>query len=480
MINFIMKKLISFLACFLSLTLSFGNIRLPSLVGSNMVLQQQSTVRLWGWAAPAEKILITTSWNNKTDSTIATGDANWQLNIQTPAAGGPYTITLKGYNQIVLTNVAIGEVWVCSGQSNMEMNEQWGLTDVQAELPNSYNKNIRFFYVPKATSAYPQDDCRAEWTICDSNTLKSFSAVGYFFGKKLNQTLNVPIGLINSNWGGTAAETWSPAEIVNNDTALKSAAEKLPHTSGWPFRPGSAFNAMIAPLTNYTIAGTIWYQGESNTNTAATYSKLFTGMINAWRQQWNRSFPFYFVQIAPYKYGNYNIGALLQEAQTKSISLANTGMVVITDLVTDTNDIHPKNKHDVGLRLANWALTKTYNRPGIAYKSPFYSSIDTANGKATITFDMTNIGLHARDGDVKELLVAGADKIFHAAKANIRNDKLIVWSRNVPHPVAVRYSFGNTAIGNLFSKDELPVGAFRTDTWEVDTSPTNGNIAKGK
>lgn len=465
-----MKKIACFIGCFISCIACFANIRLPSIINSNMVLQQQSAVKLWGWAAPAEKIFITTSWNNKTDSVVTTGDANWQATVQTPAAGGPYTITLKGNNEVVLDNVLIGEVWVCSGQSNMQMSQEWGLPDVKAELPNSYNKNIRFFQIPQTTSLYPQDDCVGQWKVCDSNTLKSFSAVGYFFGRKLNTELNVPIGLINSSWGGTPAETWTPEKIVNADTTLVNAAAKIKPAAWWPHAPGLTYNAMIFPLTNYTIAGTIWYQGESNTNTAATYTQLLTAMIDSWRRQWNKDFPFYFVQIAPFKYGNYNIGPLLQEAQTAAMKHSNVGMAVITDLVDDTNDIHPKNKHDVGLRLANWALAKTYHKPIAVYKSLFYSNLDVQKGKAVITFDETDAGLHLKDKKIKELYVAGEDKIFYPAEAKIQGDKLIVWSKNVTQPAAVRYAFGNTAIGNLFGKGELPVAPFRTDQWDVDTS----------
>jgi sialate O-acetylesterase len=435
-----------------------------------MVLQQQSTVKLWGWCAPGEKIFVTTSWDNKRDSVVGTRDANWQINIRTPVAGGPYSITLNGNNQIVLDNVLIGEVWVCSGQSNMEMNEQWGLADVKEELPACYNANIRFFYVPKTTAFYPQDDCKAKWTICDSNTLKAFSAVGYFFGKKINKELNVPVGLINSNWGGTAAEVWTPADLINQYPSLKESAVRVSHSNWWPFTPGSVFNGMIAPLTNYSISGAIWYQGESNTPAPRTYSKLFTSMIDAWRKQWNKDFPFYYVQIAPYKYGNKNIGALLQEAQTQSMSHDKVGMVVVTDLVNDTNNIHPTNKHDVGFRLANWALAKTYNKQGIDYKSPLYKSMEVQKGKAIIRFEDDNIGLYSKGKEIKEVFVAGEDKVFYPAQARLERDKLIVWSKQVKKPVAVRYAFGNTSIGNLFSKGGLPVTAFRTDSWEVDTS----------
>ena len=212
-----MKKCLVFAVLLCCTIVSTANIRLPNVINNNMVLQQQSAVKLWGWAGPAEKIYITTSWNNKLDSTIATRDANWMIMVQTPAAGGPYTITLKGGNTIVLNNVLIGEVWVCSGQSNMEMNDGWGLPDIKAALPTCANSNIRFFTIPKTTSKFPQDNCGGEWLNCDSNTLKNFSAVSYFFGKKLNGDLNVPIGLISSNWGGTPAETWAETEAINND-----------------------------------------------------------------------------------------------------------------------------------------------------------------------------------------------------------------------------------------------------------------------
>ena len=449
---------------------SKADIRLPNVINSNMVLQQQSPVKLWGWAGPNEKIYVTTSWNNKLDSTVTTRDANWMLNVQTPTAGGPYTITLKGENTIVLDNVLIGEVWVCSGQSNMEMNYGWGLPDVKAELPICANKNIRFFYIPKATSKTAQDNCGGQWVTCDSNSLKSFSAVGYFFGKKLNTSLNVPVGLINSNWGGTPAETWTEADAVNNDPELKTAASKQQPYDWWPYTPGAAFNGMIAPISNYNIAGAIWYQGEGNTIAPDTYSKLLTAMIGTWRKAWNKELSFYYVQIAPYTYGNKYISSIIREQQTKAMSLSNTGMVVVTDLVDNIKDIHPKDKHDVGYRLANWALAETYHKEVGAYKSPMYKSMEVQKDKAIITFNNAPNGLMAKDKDITEVYIAGADKIFFAATAKIENNKLIVTSAEVANPVAVRFGFSNTAMPNLFSKEGLPVNPFRTDDWELDRS----------
>lgn len=465
-----MKYLSSLMALCLLCIVCHATIRLPSVISSHMVLQQNSTAKLWGWCAPSEKIYITTSWNNKTDSITGTSGARWMAQVQTPAAGGPYTITLKGHNTIVLEDVLIGEVWVCSGQSNMEWSYRNKLPQIAEELPACYNKNIRFFHIPKTTADYPQDNCDAQWAVCDSNALKSFSAVGYFFGKKLNKDLNIPIGLINSSWGGTPAETWTPDSIVKSNPALNAAAAKLNTSKGWPIQPGQAYNAMIAPITNFAVAGAIWYQGESNTTTSATYSQLFTAMIESWRRAWNKELPFYYVQIAPYKYGNRHIGALLREQQTKTMSVPNTGMVVITDLVNDTNNIHPLNKRDVGERLAGWALNKTYNKQDVAYASPLYKSMEVKKGKVYLQFDHAPNGLEIKGKNAVELYVAGSDRQFYPAQAKLEKGQLVVWSKQVKEPVAVRFGFGNTAMGNLFSKEGLPVTPFRTDDWEVDTS----------
>jgi sialate O-acetylesterase len=447
----------------------YGNVRLPALISNNMVLQQQSQVRIWGWANPYEKVTVNSSWNNKTYYATGSRDACWEVLIETPEAGGPYSLSIKGNNTIALSNIMIGEVWVCAGQSNMEMCGNWGLEDIKAELPTARNVNIRFFKIPKSTAAYPQDNLNAEWTICDSTTLKSFSAVGYFFGKNLNNKLNTPIGLIEASWGGTAAEVWTPDSIVKSDIVLKEAAAKIEPSGMCPYLPGYAYNAMIAPLTKYAIAGSIWYQGENNTLTASTYNKLFTSMIDAWRSAWNKDFPFYFVQIAPYKYAVINTGALLREAQTKSMEHPNTGMVVTTDLVTNIHDVHPSNKHDVGLRLSNWALAETYHKKDIVYKSPLYKNMSIKNNRIIVSFENAEKGLLIKGKTVTELFIAGDDKVFYAAEAQLENNTIKLWSEKVQKPVAVRYGFSDTATGNLFSKDGLPVCPFRTDNWFVET-----------
>ena len=464
-----MKKYLCFLILSL-FTLSLkAKIRLPNILSSNMVLQQQATTQLWGWAKATERIKVTTSWDNKIIETRTDGNANWKVDIQTPQAGGPYTITLQGENTIILENILIGEVWVCGGQSNMEWDYNRGITMVKEDFDKLSKLKIRFFNVPRITSKTPQDDCGGNWTACDSNTLKSFSAVGYYFGKYLNQDLNVPIGLISSNWGGTPAEIWTPENLVESNTILKDAATKNKPTPFAPVTPGYAYNAMIAPIVNYNIEGVIWYQGESNKEAPASYTELMDTMINAWRKAWNKEFPFYYVQIAPFKYERYNIGALVREAQAKNLSIKNTGMIVVSDLVNDTLNIHPPNKKDVGLRLANLALGETYGIKKGVYKSPLLKAFKVNGSHIVIDFDNAETGLMFKGERPKEIFIAGADRIFFPATVKIKGEKIIVSNTGVKTPVAVRYQFSNTGIGNLFNKAGLPVGPFRTDDWEVDT-----------
>ncbi|WP_316837351.1 sialate O-acetylesterase [Pedobacter nutrimenti] len=447
-----------------------ANIRLPNILGSNMVLQQKSTTKLWGWAAPDEKIKITTSWNNKTIETSADGNANWKTDIETPQAGGPYTITLQGQNKIILNNILIGEVWVCSGQSNMERNYYTGIRSIKEEFEQLSKLNIRLFNMPKITSKTPQDDCSGSWTTCDSNVVKAFSAVAYYFGKALNKDLDVPIGLIASSWGGTPAEVWTPENLVENNALLKEAAQKNAPTPWWPVNAGFTYNAMIYPIVNYNIAGAIWYQGESNRDTPSSYTELMNTMITAWRKAWNKDFPFYYVQIAPYKYNKHNVAALVREAQTRSLATEKTGMVVISDLVNDTLDIHPTNKKDVGLRLANLALGETYGLKKDSYKSPLLKSFKVNGSDVVVDFDYAETGLIIKGKMPKEIFIAGADKIFYPALVKIKGNTIIVSSKEVKIPVAVRYQFSNTGIGNIFGRTGLPVAPFRTDNWNVDTS----------
>lgn len=458
-----MKKHLLYSLVLLLPTVLHAAIRLPALVGSNMVLQQNDSVTIWGWASPVEKITVYTGWDNQTFTTTASGDAKWTLKVRTPAAGGPYEIKLKGSNEIVLKNILIGEVWLCSGQSNMEFSYYNGIRQIAEELPVCSNDNIRFFNIPKTTATNPQDNCAGTWEVCDSNSLKSFSAVGYFFGLKLQKSLGVPVGLINASWGGTPAEVWAPEHLVTDQPQLAAAAARLAPAAWWPHTPGYAYNAMIAPLLNFNIKGVIWYQGEANVGTAATYAPLFTGLIAAWRAAWNKPLPFYYVQIAPFSYKKENESALLREAQARSSVLSGTGMVVVSDVTDNVKDIHPQDKKTVGNRLAAWALGENYGKTGFTWKSPAFKEMSIKGNKAVLRFSNVPTSLRMNGKVPVALYVAGADNIFYEASAKVEKDALIVWSKKVAKPESVRYSFSDTAIGNIFSSEGLPVGPFRTD-----------------
>ena len=450
-------------------TLTYANIRLPNNLGSDMVLQQQSEASLWGWANSSEKIYITTSWNNKTDSAIGDRNAKWNIKIQTPKAGGPYTITLKGENTIQLNNIMIGEVWVCSGQSNMEWSSYQNLPQLLEVMPHSANDNIRLFQVQKSTAACPQDNIEGSWKVCGPESLKGFSAIGYFFAKELQKKLNVPIGIINSSWGGTPAEVWTPTDALNKNEKLVKSAAMQTETPWWPILPGYAYNAMIHQLTKQAIAGVIWYQGESNVVMPYTYGELFSTMINGWRQAWGKELPFYYVQIAPYTYGSPNVGNLIREQQTKTLKLSNTGMVVITDLVSDVKNIHPINKIDVAKRLTAYALSETYKQNIGIYKSPMFTHMNISGNKASLYFDNAPNGFKLNTGNTAtEFYIAGDDKVFLPAAIKLEKDKLIASNPKIKNPVAVRFSFSNDGMSNLASKEGLPVAPFRTDDWEVD------------
>lgn len=466
-----MKRKISILLLFVLLqVVSFrltAEIRLPAILGSHMVLQQKSEVNLWGWCAPSEKIFVKTSWDTTKYVTTGTSGAKWNLKIKTPSAGGPFTIIIN--EKTVLEDIMIGEVWVCSGQSNMEWSGTQKLKQSLDEAPDANNRKIRFFYVQKSTADYPQEDLNAGWKVCSPEEMVRFSAIGYFFGKKIQKDLNVPVGLINTNWGGTPAEVWTPKEVIEQDQILKDASLKLKPSNGWPIKPGSVYAAMIAPLTNFRIAGAIWYQGESNTQNYSSYSRLMSRMIGAWREAWGISFPFYYVQIAPFAYGNYNVGALIKEQQTNSLSISKTGMAVIHDLVDDVNNIHPVKKIEVADRLANLALADYYGVKGLIYKYPMYRGMIIEKNKIRILFDNLDSGLMATAKDLNEFYIAGADKNFLFASAKIEGKTVVVWNKSVKEPVAVRFGFSNTSIPNLFSKEGMPVNMFRTDNWEVKT-----------
>ncbi len=452
-------------------TVAFAEVRLPAIIGSHMVLQQKSEVEIWGWCEPSEQITIKPGWEDGAYSATGTRWARWSVKIKTPGAGGPYKIAISGKNTITLEDVMIGEVWLCGGQSNMEWSGALGIKQSLEEAPHATNRNIHFFYVPKSASEFPQDDIKGEWTVCNPDDMKRFSAIGYFFGKTLQRELGIPVGLINDNWGGTPAEVWTPEPLVDANPALREAALKIPGDRPlWPIRPGECFNAMIHPISRFGIGGVIWYQGESNVGTWSSYQELFTGMIGAWRAAWRRNFPFYFVQIAPFSgYGPNPVGALLREAQSRSAGYPNTGMVVISDLVDDVKEIHPQNKSGVASRLANLALTETYGKKGLIWKSPSYKAMKVEGERIRIFFENAESGLTSKDSALTGFVIAGEDGRFLSATAVIEGNTVVVSSKEITRPVAVRFDFDNASVPTLFSREGLPVNLFRTDDWEVST-----------
>lgn len=467
-----MKKLFLLLFIF-SFHLAGAQLRLPSLFGDHMVFQQQSDAPIWGWASPGEKIFIKPSWSPDTVKTQAANTGKWMAKVKTPAAGGPFQVWIKARDIVTLNDVMIGEVWICSGQSNMEWSVNNGSADAKEDMPKANFPGIRLFHVNRSGAALPQEHGEGEWKLCTPESMKGFSAVGYFFGKKLNADLKIPIGLINVSWGGTPAEVWLPKEKVESDSDLKASASLLKEFQWWPKDPGVVYNSMIKPLVPFSIAGTIWYQGESNAASPSTYSKLMKTLIESWRSDFNKDFPFYFVQIAPYSgYGRMNEAALVQEQQCKVLKMVpKTGMVIISDKVDNLADIHPTNKKPVGDRLANLALTEMYGHPVSGYRSPVYKSVAVEKGKARISFDYAEVGLISFGGDPKEFQIAGSDKKFYPAIAKIEGSTVIVSAKEVKVPVAVRYAWGNAIVSNLYNKEGLPVSIFRTDDWEVELSP---------
>jgi sialate O-acetylesterase len=456
-------------ALLVMLSTAFGlkaQLKLPVIFDDHMVIQRDTEVPIWGWAHPSQKVTINVSWDTATVKAQASNGTFWKTVIKTPPAGGPHTITIKaGNDSRTLQDVLSGEVWLASGQSNMEWSME-AAVDGKPLIGQINDPAIRLMTVPRSSAATLQVKGEGKWTVCDKNSVGSFSAVAYFFGKKLNENLNVPIGLINASWGGTPAEVWLSEEAVTTNSQLQEAAKKLNASQPWgPVEPGVVFNSMINPLLPFKLAGAIWYQGEANTSNASTYKTLMENLILDWRKQFKTELPFYYVQIAPFSGYGDNSGTLVREQQVNMLKIPKTGMVVTSDLVDDVKDIHPKYKKTVGERLANIALADTYKQPGITYQSPLYKSMAVEKTKIRISFDHAEKGLQAKGGELTEFLIAGEDKKFYPAKAKIEKGTVVVSAKEVKKPVAVRFAWSNGSIPNLFSKEGLPVPSFRTDDW---------------
>ncbi len=476
-------------------------VRLPAVIGSDMVLQQRFEAPLWGWSGPGQTVYVRASWLWTYRQAKAAEDGRWQVVLPTPAAGGPYRITVaEGDGAIVLENILIGEVWVCSGQSNM----QWSVSNSNSpeqEIANATFPDIRLFHVERKVAETPQQDCQGTWRPCSPETVSGFSAVAYFFGREIHRELKVPVGLIHTSWGGTPSEAWTRREVLNGDNDFKPILERYqkvldtweqiqadyqqrieewkkvsaqaksdgtrapaypgqPYGPGHPHSPGGLYNAMIAPLIPYGIRGAIWYQGESNAGRAYQYRTLFPAMIDNWRSDWKQGeFPFYFVQIAPYKGQTPEI----REAQLIALrNTKNTGMAVTMD-IGDPEDIHPRNKQDVGKRLALWAMAKTYDYEGIVYSGPLYKGMKVEGDRIRLFFDYADGGLVAKDGPLTHFIIAEEQGDFVEATAVVDGETVLVSSDQITKPAAVRYGWQNAAEPNLFNKAGLPASPFRTD-----------------
>jgi sialate O-acetylesterase len=493
-----LRRMIACLAVGLSCTLASvtqAEVKVPNIFGDHMVLQQQQNNRVWGVASPGEAVTVAIADQNHKATADATG--RWAVSLAPLPAGGPHELVITGSNQIKFADVLVGEVWVCSGQSNM----QWSVNasnDPDLERLTAKYPQLRMINFPQTGSQEPIWTHDRQWQVCTPETVGNFSAVGYYFGRQLHQSLDVPVGLINNAWGGSACEAWINRELLAADEQYKPLMDRweslearfkdlssrtdltedekkqlqgLRNQLGGNARPGNIYNGVLKSHLGYGIKGAIWYQGESNAGRAYQYRELFPLMIDSWRKEWNQGdFPFYWVQLADFRDEKAEPAdsdwAELREAQTMTMSrLPATGEAVIID-IGEGKDIHPKNKVDVGRRLARWALAQQYGID-IAHRSPLYKSHEVDGNKVILAFDHVGGGWRPFDvGAPRGFAIAGEDGKFVWASAKILPDNRIeVSSDAVAKPAAVRYAWADNPVCNMFSVNGLPLTPFRTDDW---------------
>ena len=453
----------------------------------HMVLQRETEAVIWGTAAPGNKVSVMGTWDNKVYRVASDKEGKWQAKMKTPGAGGPYQIHVgNGKKQFTLKDVLLGDVWICGGQSNMQWKLRgFGVNHWKEDVQQATQPMIRLCEVPKVLALEEQDNVSASWKVCSPNSVLNFSAVGYFFGSRLHKELNVPIGLVSTNWGGSSAEAWTSEEVLGKQfPEFKPAYSKYPaqlQEGGATYQgknkpkwlnqrsPSACYNSMIKPLQPLSCRGVIWYQGESNVKTPEQYQTLFPAMIQDWRDRWGQGdLPFYFVQIAPFNYKtNPMSAAFLREAQGMALSMPNTGMAVTMDVGNPTN-IHPKVKKPVADRLALLALKHTYGKSKLVASGPVYSQQKIKGKKIRLSFTEIGGGLASRDGQpLTHFTIAGSDRNFVPAKAVIDGDTIVVQSPQVSNPKAVRFGWGSADMPNLMNKEGLPASSFRTDDYPI-------------
>lgn len=469
-----MRKLFLLTALFAAATTISAKVVLPKIFASGMVMQQQTDANLWGEAKADATVKIATSWNKKTVSVKAGNDGKWTAKIQTPAAGGPYSITFNDGEKTVIDNILVGELWICSGQSNMEMPmkgfKNQPVENAVEDILHSGDSKMRLFTVKRTSLFQPATDVVGEWKEASPEAVRNFSATAYYFGRELRRMLNVPVGLIVTSWGGSSCEAWMNRDWLKAFPQIELPASQ--ETIKSKNRTATVlYNGMLHPIVGISMRGVIWYQGEENVSRSGYYADLFSRMIKGWREEWKEGdFPFYFCQIAPYDYniigwGQYN-SAFLREQQAKAEKMnKNVGMACLMDAGLEYG-IHPRKKQLAGMRLALLALDKTYGIKGITSETARYKDVEFKGDTAVITFERAGMWVYGKNGLKSDLFeVAGEDRVFHPAKAWIERSKLYVKCDEVKKPVAVRYAFKDWADGDLFC-DGLPVSSFRTDNWD--------------
>ncbi len=482
-------------------------VRLPAVISDGMVMQSGASTTLWGWADPSEQVTVTLA--GQETSTRAGADGKWQVRLPTPRERGPHTLVIRGQNTLEVKDVLIGELWLASGQSNMAFRTR-GVQNSDEEIATANYPDIRVFMAEETFAQAPASDLKGRWVRCTPENAPDFPAVAYFYARELHRALKQPVGIVASTVGGTRIQTWMSAELLNQDPRTRAELEQWKSVSAEEFQkiavtyrafqharsvhaiaaaetkkkgqtpppapvqpkkrchdcPSALWNGMVAPIAGYTIRGFIWYQGESNTGRPAQYDTLFPAMMRQWRIAWgDDQLPFYYVQLANYSSpgpkGNY---ARLRESQRRALNVPYTGMAVTID-IGNANDIHSRNKQEVGRRLSLWALNRTYGQSSLVCSGPLFRKLEVRNGAAFVEFDYAGDGLVAKGGRSPSLFeIAGSDGRFVPAKAEIVGPKVRVWSDAVAAPLSVRYAWADNPEGcNLYNGAGLPASSFTTE-----------------